>query len=576
MTPDIIASRALNAARIAHLPTYVALRSVLDSHGDRDRIEWLANVVSNIARTRTDWRYYNFPIFKEFDTSGDPEYRDCTIGSPTTLLAEAHVLSRLSKDDAFSVPECAYSYHWPQQDRSSRNFQYFFDGYTARDRKIAELLSNEPGNVAVVADIRRFYPSVEWNILQAKFEKRVERLGNHDLKGEALGFLHGVRKNSGRGIPIGPDFSHLLGQIALEDVDASLHSKFGSRYLRYVDDLIVVCPATEAMLASAAIASTVRKSGFEAHEGKNDVVGSQVWLTDCPSTQERDGEVTFDSLVRDITVYLMLKPKAFDSLREVFREEGFLLPFERFRTNSKYGPFRRFVKYRHVSGILDIARLYFWTEQDFLARAKSLREELKSSLLATLDRPAPAHGMARRWHVQKCKFFINRLLYLLPLSRYGELQSLIPEGAEFQEHRVLVEALVSYEVRYIAHLPGRLVAFFCQLISSHGVPRNVTLQRLQNRAVAESASAFALSFGWQFASEEIEGMYPGSRTLLQACSTGVPDQSQIEPHSYLDEIELLLRGSSIEKRMGYVQTRADEDELIGLEGLLLGERNDFS
>ncbi|MCM2372092.1 RNA-directed DNA polymerase [Aporhodopirellula aestuarii] len=576
MKPDILAARALNAARIAHLPTYVAMRAMLDSRTDRERVSWIMNVAAGKASTRTEWRYYDFPILKELEKEGTAVYRDYTLGSPTTLLAEAHVLHLLSHSQAFAVPECVYSYHWPQQERSSRNYQYFFDGYTARNQKIAKLLSTNPDHVAVISDIRHFYPSVAWDVLQAKFERRLDRVEDRSTKSKAIRVLEGVRAIPGRGIPIGPDFAHLLGHVALEDVDTSLFSEFGERYLRYVDDLIVVCPAAEAKGVATTIASAVTESEFEVHEGKNDVVPAAAWLSDCPSMKDTDDEPAFNALIRDLTVYLMLKPKSFDSIRQIFEAEGFSIPLERLRTQSKYGPFRRFIHYRHLSGIVDIAKLYFWKDSDFLSRAIRVRNDLSDSLKGLLAVPVPANGMSRRWFVQKCRYHLNRLLYLLPQSSYGQIRSSIPDGSEFDEYRILLDALISGNVNAIARLPGRAVGFFCELTSEHGAPDKHPWEGMNERAVAESACAMALYFGWQFSADELSSMYEGSRTLLQACSTGVADRDQIRPHSYLDEVELLLRGTSTEDRHRYVQTRSDEDELIGLEGLWLGERNDFS
>lgn len=576
MKADILAARALNAARISHLPTYVALRAMLDSRTDRERVRWITDVAAGKAGTRTEWRYYDFPILKELENDGRTVYRECTLGSPTTLLAEAHVLHLLSQSDAFAVPECVYSYRWPQQQRGSRNYQYFYDGYTSRNQKIAKLLSTNPGDVAVIADIRHFYPSVDWDVLQAKFEQRLNRVDDTGMKSKAIRVLDGVRAIPGRGIPIGPDFAHLLGHVALEDVDASLYSEFGERYFRYVDDLIVVCPAVDAEDVGKRIASVLAESDFEVHEGKNDVVPAADWLSHCPVTNDTDDEPAFNALIRDLTIYLMFKPQRFDSVRKIFEAEGFSIPLERLRTQSKYGRFRRFIQYRLLSGIVDSARLYFWKDSDFVSRAIRVRNSLSDSLEGLLAFPVSANGMSRRWFVQKCRYHLNRLLYLIPQTTYEQIRSSVPDGSEFDEYRILLDAMISGNLNAIARLPGRTVGFFCELTSEHGAPDKHPLEGLDERAVAESACAMALYFGWQFSADELTSMYEGSRTLLQTCSTGVDDRSQIRPHSYLDEVELLLRGTSTEGRRRYVQTRSDEDELIGLEGLWLGERNDFS
>lgn len=328
---------------------------MLDVRADKDRVGWIMEVAAGKASTRTDWRYYNFPILKELESDGSAIYRDYTLGSPTTLLAEAHVLYLLSQSEAFAVPKCVYSYHWPHQERGSRNYQYFFDGYTSRNQKVADLLRENPGNVAVISDIRHFYPSVKWDKLQAKFQNRLGYVRDIDTKSKAIRILEGLRDIPGNGIPIGPDFSHLLGHVALEDVDILLSTEFGERYLRYVDDLIVVCPAAKSEEVAGRIASIVDESGFKVHHGKNDIVRAEAWLSDCPAMKDADDEPAFNELIRDLTIYLMLKPKSFDSIRKMFAAEGFSIPLERLRTQSKYTPFRRFIQHRHVSGVVIVS-----------------------------------------------------------------------------------------------------------------------------------------------------------------------------------------------------------------------------
>ena len=385
-----------------------------------------------------------------------------------------------------------------------------------------------------------------------------------------------MRASSRGGIPIGPDFGHLLGQVALEDNDKSLHSAFGERYLRYVDDLVVVCPNSEIDSVRSQIAVAVEEGGFKIHKGKDDVVDSSVWRSDCPIMDENSGEHTFNALIRDLTVYLMLRPELFDSLRATFKAEGFSIPFLRLKVQSNYGPLRRFIQYQNLAGIVDSVRLYFWKESNFVEKARGIRDELRISLKRLLADSLPVTGMRRRWFAQKCKYHFNRLMYLLPKSDYQELRELIPDGSEFAENRILLESLMRDDVNEIAKLPGRAVSLYCELAAEHGPPKKSPWSDLDDRAKAESATAMALYFGWEFASNETATMYTGSQTLLQACSLGVEDRSQIVRLSYLDEMELLLRGTNSKERKRYVRTRSNDNELIGLGGLWLGERSEFS
>src|SRR5262249_6974855 len=137
-TFDTLAVRALNARRVIHLPTYPGLRLLLGPAAkDPDA---LLSFVSHRSRVRSEWRYFGFQTLKETRQGRKPEYRNCIIGSPLTLLAEAHVLALMGSESAFLPPKCAYSYLWPSSTLDGRNYEYYFHGYRRRTQRVDELL----------------------------------------------------------------------------------------------------------------------------------------------------------------------------------------------------------------------------------------------------------------------------------------------------------------------------------------------------------------------------------------------------------------------------------------------------
>src|SRR5581483_2106462 len=127
--------------------------------------------------------------------------------------------------------------------RCPYNYEHYFDGYQARNDAIARHLSSNRGDVALVADIEKFYPSIRHERLSPQFLKRLENAGL------ALSVNQTVRKlfehllaefPSGQGIPTGPAFSPMLADVCLSHVDAQLIEKYGDRYYRYVDDFVFV------------------------------------------------------------------------------------------------------------------------------------------------------------------------------------------------------------------------------------------------------------------------------------------------------------------------------------------------
>lgn len=127
VTFETLAVRALNACRGVHMPTYAGLRLLLGAASNDPRA--LLAFVGQRTSVRESWRYFGFQALKDAPTGRKPEYRNCIIGSPVTLLAEAHVLALAANEPSFAHRECAYSYLWPASSSEGRNFAYYFDGY---------------------------------------------------------------------------------------------------------------------------------------------------------------------------------------------------------------------------------------------------------------------------------------------------------------------------------------------------------------------------------------------------------------------------------------------------------------
>lgn len=524
------------------------------------------------VHARSEWRYFSYRTLKEIENDGTPIYRECIVGSPATLLAESYVLSLMAHEQSFVTGENVYSYKWPLSDRGGRNFQYYQYGYTRRNEQIREHLREHPGHVAVVGDIRKFYPSVSWSLLEPKLEHCLASVQSPSNRRVIGNFLRGLRPTSGVGIPIGTDVSHVLGNLALKDVDVSLADEFGKRYFRYVDDIIVICPREDRDHVAQQMRTAVEGVGLKIHEGKEDVVAANTWVSDCPTVSRKPPRGSFEALLHDICVYVLLWPKQLAPLQQAFSSEGFTLPFGRLVTQAQYMPYRRFARsvFRR-GGVSDVLRVLFTRAKGLIDDAKAVRESIWTNLKGLSAVPIPSEGMRRRWFVQKCRYNINRLLYLSSKSDYPRLLGMIPSGQEYEEYRVLLRALVSGNVTEILRLPGHVLATFCELASEQTAPvMPETLPDMRDRGVAESVTMLALYFGWKVPDVQTSQMYRGSKILLEACSGGVSADNLPEELSYLDEIELLFRGLPQSRLAELARTRFAEGEEIGLEGLWLG------
>jgi len=491
---------------------------------------------------------------------------------------ETSVLHFMAGEKTFAVPTNVYSNLWPRSDKGGRNFQYYANGYARRNSEIRSYLQGNANHVAVVSDIRKFYPSVQWDKIEPQIQQRLASVQSKSARMAIENCTQALKTVHPNGIPIGPEVAHVLGTLALEDVDKRLAKEFGNSYFRYVDDIIVLCPKKNASKTQAMIREAVLVGDFEIHDGKDDVVTASTWVNECPEFGNHNESNSFEALVRDICLYLAVRPKRVEGLRKQLREAGFSLPIGRMVSQVRYGPFQRFmVGEARRRGIVDAALILFRSDADFVEAAKLVHKALLSSLESIGEIPDAGKGMQRRWFVQQARYRINRLLYLTSPADYLKLRNLVPTGAEFEEYRVLLNALATGDVTDLVRLPGRTVSSFCELVSE-GTPVDApaSFGDLKDRAIAESVSLLGLYFGWKPAVEERSKMYDGSRTLLDISTGGVENPEQISSMSFLDEMELLLRDHSSEQLGEIARTRHFEGESLGLEALGLGGGYGFS
>lgn len=357
----------------------------------------------------------------------------------------------------------------------------------------------------------------------------------------------------------------------LDDMDKDLMERFGNCYFRYVDDLIVVCPPDQVGNVISAITASAGTLNLSLHDGKADVVTASAWLNECPSGKGPSKSDSFDQLISDLSLYLGLWPDQLPALREAFKSGGHSLPMNRLATLSKYGPFLRFVRQMRRKTISRVTQIAFGKQEHFVERANRIRDDMRQAVDRAGNEALRTDGMRRRWFVQKYRYILNRLLYLNNQHTYDGLLSQVPLGSEFSEYRILLKSLMSNDSSEIIRLPGRVLATFCELAGEQELPiKPKELPSLGERATAEGATMLAVYFGWKPPESSLTKMYAGGRILLEIFAGVVTKHGEIQRLSYLDEMELLLRGLTNERFREIVRTRFSEGEAIGLEGLWLG------
>ncbi len=565
--------RALNASNATYKPVYAGLRVLLSNSQKCQGI--LANFIDRRSLNRASWRFNKFPMVKEAKHGADPVYRDCAAGSPITTLAEARILNLMAKEPCFSVPACAYSYRWPKGPFSGGNFAYYFEGYRERTVKVRELLRANPESVALIADLKAFYPSVDARKVASRLEARVSRIGNKATARRIRQFTSayfGPNPTSGQGIPIGPDFSHVLGHLALDGVDEKLTRRYGEKYLRYVDDIILVVPRAGLCDADATLKNAVEEEGLRLNLDKRDFIGSGVWEENNPQANPPGGD-SFEMLIEDLTFFVMRKTPDPLVLRRRFADCGFSLPFRRVVSRS-----RSVRLWQYLTNRMSFSwwrRSHFVTERSLLERAESLRGTLWRKAGAQND-VAPSSPMCRRWWARDWRYVINRLVYLLPIERYTELLNLIPDAPEFIETRILIDALQTGDASKILRYPGRCVCAFCELWREvhGGAAPKITWPTRPNAAEADSVAHLALLLGIhppEAYLASLVGEFTESRFLIECCTCRPSENARPLESSFLDEMSLLFHGAGGETIGQLLSARYDESENLNLDSLLFGD-----
>lgn len=181
--PNLLAVRALQATRRLHLPTYIAIRYLVDSVFGSAESAWIETTLPRKYPRRSLPRFQSVMRFKKLNENGKPEYREFTVPSPSTALTEALVLSHIGRSGGFAKSSSVYSYLWPiRQDKSPFSFEHYVNGYKSRNSDIARYL--EPESVTRVSSNRKHRANVSCgahlSALQTEFD-HLERLQRADF-----------------------------------------------------------------------------------------------------------------------------------------------------------------------------------------------------------------------------------------------------------------------------------------------------------------------------------------------------------------------------------------------------------
>ena len=155
---------------------------------------------------------------------------------------------------------------------------------------LAAALSDVPNLTAFVFDTKQFYPHVAPERVLGRFR---EKVGRTELttagKEAAIAIAEQLMNIRGhKGIPIGPALSHVLGNIAMEPVDAAMIKRHEGRYFRYVDDIILVGPRDSHRQIVNELKHVLAVEALELNDAKSDQVSGEEWSQKSSMSNRHD------------------------------------------------------------------------------------------------------------------------------------------------------------------------------------------------------------------------------------------------------------------------------------------------
>lgn len=573
MNGTLLITKTLNQVLRQYPPTYLGLRLLADGTDKSIRDRWIATYAMRKAATKRHQSYWKYSAVKGIDATGKIEYRHFLVGSPTTALAESELITTLSTSDKFRRHPTVYSYWWPYHRNSSHLFAHFISGYKRREKDVATAVSNSPNSTCIILDLKNFYPSVNKRKVRRRFLRRVDKWQPAE-RDRALFIVDGLLGVPGEpGLPVGPALSHVLANIALENVDKQMSNLYSGRYFRYVDDVVIIVQPQGVKKAIRQFTALVKAEGLDLNTTKTDTVKASEWRGHVESHEKSLETDNFGALIRRIQILLARSPEQSGELKQRFRDAGFSLPLDRLRSVAAYGRFRRYLNVVWSRTSLTQKWLHLSESPESLVTfALSVGESLFQAAEEVAGAEIPTAGMRRRWHIQEIRYRFARMLYLLPFSEYRRIMDMLPPLTECDQIRVVAQCLRDGDATQILSRPGPAASTFAQLWRENvdGEPK-ITWSSPPKFYERDAAVTLA-THGVITVPESwiLQHELHSNRVLLQLANNQMPESFTPSTPDYLRELECLKRHRSKSDLDALMRERFNSDEEVSLFGLQLG------
>jgi hypothetical protein len=574
MSKRILAVKTLNQYRKRDITAYLGLRYYLHNVSAA-RCNWIKKISHNLAMTQEKPPYLKISHFKEIDNN-IIKHRDIYIPSPNEALAEADLLTELSKLPKFQSESCVYSYRFADHTDTSGVFKAYFGGLQERHKNIAKACQEIQDAVVLYADIKRFYPSIKSEDAFRVWKEYTSESGlpvSYIQLGEKLLANHKKicdSDKSGLGILTGPQFSHLIANLLLKSIDQEMSKLTNGHYYRYVDDVILIGQKTDVEHWRKHLSSLFSQLGLKLHDGSKDFTVSKTeWLTGENDFESSLGKEWLN-LSYDLQRFLVIHPDKKELLVQAVKEKQMrilILDYARSGKESTFlHRFRSFLE-RHNWYISIFNKT---TVASLLTSAEKCRDTLRKALTDIMDILAQSKQSSylsayqRKRMITKLRYLTSILIYLLSDKELLLIAIQLQQYPELQASVSMIRAVVTRDVTEVISMGCNVTQSAAQLLRVSDLPVTINEFKLKddNSDVIEQSLAVLSLNG-------ISYTFSKSLSDLRCFSTATNMQDLMSSeHSFIQEIAC-LHGVSESRHSEMLNSAFDNDEPIVYDILYL-------
>lgn len=568
-----IALRALNQTKTLNPITYLCIRCFFENLSNKTSENGLfEDILKRKLSVRKNWSIKENKLYKEKEKN-EFIYRDILSLSAFGVISESYLMREIVDNECFENKDYIYSYLLPNNKKSNRNYDYYFNGYKKRNEAITLALNDNKEKIALVLDLKKFYPSINKENVKKVFLEKIKK-ENDEISNLSNNIVCSLLNSSSTGVPIGPDLSHLLAQIYLEDFDEKMVDKFSNNYFRYVDDIVIVCNLEEKDFIKDFVES-ILPCELKINESKTDKLTFDEWKILTKSNDKKNEN--FNEILNEITAFISMHPLKIDDLEKQLNKQGFNIPLRRIKKQSKSKNYMKFIQ-SLMSGVSFIStyEIYYMKPEAIILKLVSLKEFylLKFKELSQFNY-SDDNSAENRSNTQQLKFVLNRLLYLCTLKELEELLINIPITEKFSDTKEVIIALSSKNLINTIKFGGKLVQTVCELWKENNFEKiNFTKEDFKKfNNLNYVVDSIIIMYLYQVITFDKNEILEYLDEINKEYFLVIVDEKYIptlKNNEYIMEIYGLLKNVSLERKNELLFTRYDNNESLQLSGLDLG------